>query len=202
MSTTLPSGRVGRAIAVGLTLLVVLVIWLGAVQPLHDLYKDRADLLAQRRTILSRMSDLAVLLPELRRRAASMGANRVSPGRGLEGETDAIAGAKLQEIVQELAGREGVTPTSMENLPAVPTGQYRRIGLRLSMIIPFPVLVKLLQAFGEATPPMLIDDLHVEGAHLMSQPVDAPLQAQLTVFGFRRTDRPSPQVGSPTNSVP
>jgi general secretion pathway protein M len=185
MFTTLPAGRLGRAIALSATLLAVLVIWLSVVQPLRDWYDDGAAALERRSALASRMAALAAQIPALSRRTAELGAGSDPSASLLSGDTDAIAGAKLQEIVQGLAETSGVAPTSIENLPALPAGHYRRIGLRLALVARFPVLVQLLQSATAANPRMLVDDLHVESAHLISQPVDAPLDAQLTIYAFR-----------------
>ncbi len=194
MLTTLPSGRPGRVIALAATLVIALLVWVTAVQPLRDWYADGGALLSSRRSLAARMTALAEQVPSLAHRAAALGANGAPSSSILTGDTDAIAGAKLQEIVQNLAGAEGITPTSIENLPAVWIGHYRRIALHLSLVGRFPVLVQLLQAVEQATPRMLVDDLHVEGARLVNQPVDGPLEAQLTIIAFRSA--------GPSDSVP
>jgi hypothetical protein len=198
MLTTLPSGRLGRAVALGATLLIVMVVWFTTVQPLRDWYADGDALLNSRQRLAARMVALAEQVPALSRRAAALGGTGAPSSSILTGDTDAIAGAKLQETVQALAGAEGITPTSIENLPAVMVGHYRRIALHLSLVGRFPVLVRLLQAIGQATPRMLVDDLHVEGAHLMNQPIDAALEAQLTIIAFRSAGPvdPTPTPGS------
>ena len=185
MLTTLPHGRLGRIIALSATVLTLVLIWLSAVQPLRDWYADGDALLTGRRALAARMTALAAQVPALTRRSAALGTNGDPSSSILTGDTDAIAGAKLQEIVQTLAGAQGITPTSIENLPAVASGRYRRIALQLSLIGRFAVLVQLLQAIEQATPRMLVDDLHVEGAHLVNQPLDGALEAQLTIIAFR-----------------
>ena len=47
------------------------------------------------------------------------------------------------------------------------------------------MLVALLQAVGQASPRMLIDDLQARGARLVVQPAEPPLEVSFTVFGFR-----------------
>ena len=185
MFTALPTGRPGRAAALGLTFLALALLWLGAVQPLRDWYDDGAATLDRRRALAGHMAALAAQVPELSQRAAGLGAQSDPAASLLPGETDAIAGAKLQELVQGLAAAGGVTAGSIENLPAVPAGHYRRIGLRIALVARYGVLVQMLQSIVAASPRMLVDDLHIDSAQLDAQPVDAPLQAQLTVYAFR-----------------
>ena len=190
---SLPTGVPGRMLALGLTLLVVVALWVAAGQPLANWYADRADSLAQRTALARRMSDLAASLPALASQLTGgmPSGNSVGTAGGttgsatLAGNSDAVASADLQQRVQEMAARAGVTVTSTETLPAVAAGAYRRIGLHLSVTATWPVLVALLQAVGQASPRMLIDDLQVRGPRLVVQPAEPPLEVSFTVFGFR-----------------
>ncbi len=187
---SLPTGVGGRILALGLTFLVLVAVWVAAVQPLADWYADRADSLAQRTALARRMTDLAASLPALAGQLTGGGTPAGNPPRGmvgatLAGNTDAVAGADLQQRVQEMAVRAGVTVTSTETLPAAAAGAYRRIALHLSVNATWPVLVALLQTMGQASPRMLIDDLQVRGSRLMTQPAEPPLEVSFTVFGFR-----------------
>ena len=187
-SRSLPSGVAGRTLALGLTLLVLAALWLAAVQPVADWYSERADNLAQRTALAQRMTDLAASLPALAGQltgATTPTGNPVAAGATLAGNSDAVAGAELQQRVQEMAARTGVSVTSTETLPAAAAGSYRRIALHLSVNATWPVLVALLQSVGQASPRMLIDDLQVRGSRLMAQAAEPPLEVSFTVFGFR-----------------
>ena len=74
---------------------------------------------------------------------------------------------------------------SSNPLPAVPTGAYRRIGLRLSLTVPWPVLVRLLQVMKEERPRMVIDDLELHNAQLPTETGELLLNAVFTVYAFR-----------------
>lgn len=194
MTLALPTGRTGRALALGLTLVVLASLWAVAVAPLVAWYGDRADAIAQHRALARRMAELAETLPGLQRRSAAATASGPAPETLLEGGTDAIAGAALQEAVQAMAGKAGASLASVEMLPVEPDGSYRRIGLRVSLTTPWPVLIHLLQSVEQATPRMLIDDLQVHGARLLVRPDAAPLDVAFTVLAFRAG---APQAGRP-----
>ena len=185
VAAALPTGRPGRLLALGITLLVLGLAWFAAVAPLIDWYRDRSENLARRRTYAQHMADLAAQLPALRQRAASLGNSGPAASAVLRGASDAIAGAELQELVQAMASRENVTLTSTETLPVVAAGAYRRIGLRISLSAPYAVVVRLLQAIAEASPRMLVDDVELQGSLLLNRPADAPVDAHLTVLAFR-----------------
>ena len=156
----LPTGRRGQVLAVAIAAVALLTLWFGIVLPLAVWHATRAASLERQATLAGRMEALAASLPALRRRAATLAAGP-APQTLLEGASDAVAGAALQEQVQAMAQEAGSPLTSVETLPAEPAGAYRRIGLRVSLSAPFPSLVHLLAAIADANPRMLVDDLQV-----------------------------------------
>jgi general secretion pathway protein M len=179
----LPTGRNGQALAAGLALLAVLVAWLGIVAPVVDWYGSRADELAGLRQRAAREVGLIATLPELKRQAAEAAH---TPARAtLAGSTDAIAGAALQEQVQQLATAASAQLTSIETLPADQVGLYRRIGVRVELSAQLPVVVALLKSIEEAQPSMLVDDLHLTSTPVGPNNPPLPLEASFTVYGFR-----------------
>jgi general secretion pathway protein M len=183
MATSLPSGRRGQLLASALTLAVAASVWAGVVTPLLAWHADQAQRLEQRRALAHRMADLAETLPALQAQAAGRDAAGPAPSAVLAGETDAVAGAALQLLVQQMATGTGTTLSSVEVLPAEPVGSYRRIGLHVALSAPWPMLVRLLQSIEQATPPMLVDDLRVHGSPLVN--VALPMDASFTVLAFR-----------------
>lgn len=198
MDISLPTGRPGKLLAVGITLAVPLLVWFALVTPMIDLFAARAETLAQRQALDRRMRDLADTLPALQ---AQVSAGPPSSGLAdspttpvLDGGTDAVAGATLQQLLQDMALKVGAVLSSTETLPATPVKGYRRIGVRVSLNAPWPVLVGLLQAVEQASPSMLVDDLQVRGLPMLTQPAEPPLDAGFTVLAFR-AETPSPSSG-------
>ena len=195
MTPTLPTGGAGRALALGLLGATMLAAWGAGVAPLLAWHADRAEALAGRRDQARQMAALTEALPELRQAAAARVADSAAPSL-LDGGTDAIAGAALQGLVQDMAGRVGATLFSVETLPGATTGNARRIGLRLSFAAPWPVLVRLLQAVEQARPRMVIDDLELHATPMrqgMGQGGEEMLlNAAFTVHAFRGDSGPRP----------
>ena len=105
-------------------------------------------------------------------------------GGGADGEVvDLLVGGV--QLVLDLAVQAGATPSSTETLAAESVGAYRRVGVRIALTAPWPVLVRLLQAAAEATPGLLVDDLQIRGSRLLVRPADVPLDALMTVSAFR-----------------
>jgi general secretion pathway protein M len=188
MNATLPTGQAGRLLALGLTAIVVALLWLGVASPLIAWHDERAERLEQRQILADRMAMLARSLPSLREAAAQAappGSGAAASGSLLEGASDAVAAASLQQLVQDMATRSGATLASAETLPATQAGAYRRIGVHVALQATWPVLIHLLQSVAAASPRMLVDDLQLHATHSVQQPPDPPLGAGFTVYAFR-----------------
>ena len=184
MSAALPTGHRGRLLAVGLLGGALLAGWLGVAAPLLSWHAGREEDLADQRSRLRRLTALAGQLPELRRAATAPAPGNAAPSL-LEGNTDAVAGAALQVLLRDMAGHVGTTLFSVETLPAAPVGNLRRVGLRISLAAPWPVLVRLLQAVEKARPRMVIDDLEIHNAQMLGDTAEALQTAGLSVYAFR-----------------
>jgi general secretion pathway protein M len=170
-------------LAAGLALLALLVVWLGLVAPVLDWYGARAGRLAELRLRAAREAALIETLPAMKQEAA---AAAHTPTRAtVAGSTDAIAGAALQEQVQQLATSATAQLTSIETLPADQVGLYRRIGVRVELNAQLAVVVQLLKSVEQAQPSMLVDDLHLTGTAMGMNAIALPLDASFTVYGFR-----------------
>jgi general secretion pathway protein M len=182
----LPSGRRGQLLAASLVLIALGGVYLLVVSPLLDLYSERATVLDNRRMLLPRLSAAADELPDLRAQVEQLRAAAGSRKITLEGGSDAIAAAALQSRIEELAASVGATIGSTESLPAEVRSGYRRIGLRYVLSGPYETLVRFLAKLEAATPPLVIDNLHIHGAlRRPGTPAATGLDAGLDVYGYR-----------------
>jgi general secretion pathway protein M len=191
MVAALPTGQRGRLLALSLTLVVLAAFWVAVVSPLIDLYGERADALEQRKAVATRMERLAALLPSLRERAATAESAEAPEELTIAGASDAVAAATLQGMVQDMATSAGVSLTSIEIVPAEAVGAYRRIGLKLALETPWTKLVALLQTIGEASPPMLIDDLQIHASPDPDTAGPQSLDTAFTVYALRAAASPA-----------
>ena len=184
----LPTGRAGQALAVALLLLVAALVWSSVAAPLFDLYASRADSLAQRATLARRMAQAAADLPALQQ-ASSQSVAAGPPSAALVGgASDSVAGATLQQLVQARAARAGAPRRRSEPRPPAPARAYRRVAVRVALSAPWPVLVGLLRSIAEASPGMLVDDLQLHGTRQIEGTGELPMDASMTVLGFRAAD--------------
>ena len=184
MIATLPTGRAGSVLAVGLLGSALLISWFAGAAPLLRWHEEQATALAQRRLLSRRMEAFVMALPALQRAASAPVLEGVDTTL-LEGGTDAIAGAALQALVRDMAGRIGATLVSVETLPAVANGPYRRIGLRLTLNAQWPMVVQLLQVIDKARPRLVVDDIELHQTHLQLSEQEVLLSTAFTLYGFR-----------------
>jgi len=182
----MPSGRRGQLLALSLLLAALGGVYLLVASPLLGLYAERAAVLENRRMLLPRLRAAAEELPILRARVEQL---RVAAGTRkitLEGASDPIAAATLQSRIEELAASAGATIGSTESLPAEARSGYRRIGLRYVLSGSYETLVKFLAKLEAATPPLVIDNLHIHGVlRRPGTPANAGLDAGLDVYAYR-----------------
>lgn len=185
ISGSMLEGRRGAALAAGLTLLVLLIAWLGMAAPLIGWYRARAEALAEQRSVVQHMQAMAADLPALK--AEALRARGAIPQATLiEGDSDALAAALLQSRIEELAQRVDARLASVGILPGEPAGNARRIGLRIAVHAPYFVVVHLLQSLLNTEPAMTIDDLSLMGAAISVPGQPATMDAEFSVYAFRR----------------
>ena len=189
LSTSLPTGHQGRLLALLLLLVVLGAVYLVVAAPLLELYAGREAVVENKGMLVPRLRAAAEELPELRARIAQLRATAGARKVTLDGSSDAIAAANLQSHIEELAASVGVTIGSTESLPVEVRGGYRAIGLRYTLSGPYESLVKLIAKLEAATPPLVIDTLHIHGVlRRPGTPAAGALDAGLDVYGFRNND--------------
>ena len=189
-TVSLPAGRRGTALALGLLAIALALVWMGGGAPLLGWYRERSLRLAEQRSLAAHMAAVAATLPEML--AAARRAHAAPAGETLlSGGSDAVAAAALQGTVERIARATGASLTSVSMLPGEPAGAWRRIGLRLNVHATFPVIVRLLRTMLRTAPPMLIDDLTLAGPVLRASGEPRTIEATLTVYAFRAGGRPA-----------
>ena len=182
----MPTGRRGQLLALSLLFVALGGVYFVAVSPLLGLYAERADVLEDRRMLVPRLRAAADELPALRARVEQLRAAAGTRKITLDGASDAIAAATLQSRIEELATSAGATIGSTESLPAEARPGYRRIGLRYVLSGSYETLVKFLAKLESATPPLVIDNLHIHGVlRRPGTPAAAGLDAGLDVYAYR-----------------
>jgi hypothetical protein len=185
MKRSLPTGRMGQLLALGLGTLVLAVLWLGVAAPLIEWHGERAEVLAQRASLARRMAALVGVVPALQEQVTAVATSGAGEPALLEGDSDSMASALLQERLQAMFMAAGVQLNSVETLPGEEAEAYRRIRLRVSFNAAWPVLMALLKEMHVATPVLLVDELQVQPALHRISTAPGTFDVSCAVFGFR-----------------
>jgi len=185
MKRSLPTGRTGQMLALGLTLALPLAMWLGAIGPLLAWHADRAEALGQREALARHILVLQATLPTLRQQASTIAASGAGEPALLDGESNSVASAFLQERLQAMFVQAGVQLNSVETLPGDDAGPYRRIRLQLAFNANWSALMELLKDIHGATLALLIDELHVQPALHRISTAPGTFDVSCVVFAFR-----------------
>ena len=182
------TGPLAQLLALGLTLAVPAALGFGVVLPLVDWHSERTEALEMRATLARRMEGLAASLPALRRQASAAAAEGAGDLSLLAGDSDSLAGASLQERLQEMFVNAGVRLSSVEMLPGEDAGAYRRVRLRLSFTASWPVLIALLQEVQLASPTLMVDGLQVQPALHRIGTVPGGFDVSCTLYALRSAE--------------
>jgi hypothetical protein len=182
MIRSFPTGTSGKLIAVLLLLLLLTAAWRLAAAPLIGLYAQHGEEIDDKTLLLARLERLAAQLPALRESSRVRAGPQVTT---LAGASDAIAAANLQTILQDLAGDAGVAVASVEILPAESMGPVRRVGVRLNLSGTNASIVHFIDAAGQASPPLAVNDLELHSKPFQGAGSGAQLNAALSLYGVR-----------------
>lgn len=179
------TGPLAQFLALGLTLAVPTALGFGVVLPLVAWHQERTEALEMRAALARRMEGLAASLPALRRQASAAAAVGAGDLSLLAGDSDSLAGASLQERLQEMFVNAGVRLSSVEMLPGEDAGAYRRVRLRLAFTASWPVLIALLQEVQLASPTLMVDGLQVQPALHRIGTVPGGFDVTCTLYALR-----------------
>jgi hypothetical protein len=185
LKPSLPMGRTGQLLALGLTALGLAALWLGIASPLIAWHGERAEALTERVELARRMAALVAAVPTLQQQVATVAAGGAGNPALLDGDSDSTASAALQERLQVIFMQAGVPLNSVETLPGEAAGAYRRIRLRVSFNAAWPALMVLLREMHVATPVLLMDELQVQSVRHLIAPEQITFDVSCSVFGFR-----------------
>jgi general secretion pathway protein M len=195
-SARLPGGLPGRFLALALTFVVALAAYALVVAPLLGVYSDRSLLLANRELLRDKIAAVAAELPQLRARANELSTTSDAQQTTLQGSSDPIAMANLQNRVEELATSAGASISSTETLPPEIREYYRRVGLRVVLNGSFPSLMTFLSGLETSTTPLIVDNLQIHSVQSRAGSTQvARLDAIVDVYGFRvdaKSNEPRP----------
>jgi general secretion pathway protein M len=187
-------GFAGRMMAVGLLAAIPAAIWFAAGLPLWRVYASRQSHLAETADQLRQLERIAAGRPRL---AAHLAALQDASKRTvllLPGQSDALAAADLQTLLKDILTQAGGVIGSVESLPAIQRGEFRKVAVRLVLTGDQTMLAEAFQAIGAARPRLFVDNLTIRSSAATANRIAdkwPPLNITFDVYGYR-LDGPRP----------
>jgi len=189
----LPTGRSGQALALGVLVVGLGIVWLLVGQPLVELHAEQGARLASRLTLAARMEERIAESPAEGPEATGASAIASYPSGLIEAESDALGAALLQDLVTTAATDAGLALSSVETLPAEDAGALRKIGLRLNLEGSYDALIKMIGSLRQGSQALILDDLEIHGGTSTARGVGKDstisegqaMRASFTIRGFR-----------------
>jgi general secretion pathway protein M len=161
-----PRSLLSRALALTLLGSVLVGAYVLVIAPVIELYRTTDDAIESAETLLQRHRALAAQQSELSARLDEEKEQAAAIAGYLEGPSDALAAAQLQDRVKGVVEAAGGELRSTQILPAeaVDGGPgTRRATLRVQMVVAIDGLAEILYDLESGQPYVLIDEVAVRG---------------------------------------
>lgn len=177
--------RPDRILALALLAVVLAGGYLLAVRPLVGAYLTNRHAIAESRDLLARLSAIAAHGAAWRRQVEELRGRRVVETAYLQGTSETLAAAALQNRLKSAIQKHGGELQSVQALPATETDGFRRVVVRAQMTADVPALQKILYDLEAGLPFMFVDNLDVRVRHARRDTERAePLEVGLEVYGY------------------
>ncbi|MGH6942671.1 MAG: type II secretion system protein GspM [Geminicoccaceae bacterium] len=190
-----PGSLLSRTLAVVLLGAALLGAYGLIVAPVLAAYEDAEQRIEQARALLARYVALAEQRPALAERLAEQQERAASAPGYLQGPSDALAAAQLQDRVKSVVEAAGGKLRSTQILPAKPADAdpaIRRTALRVQFVVTIEGLTKTLYALETGQPYLLTDELTVHEQRVRRRrnapDLQPTLDVSLEVFGYLRQE--------------
>lgn len=175
---------VSRLAALVLLVTVVAGPLAGLGGMLASRYEAALSEIRDRQRAIERYRQAADRAPDLQRRIDRLRENTDADTLLLAPGTDSGATATIQRRLEAVIAAAGAQFTSVQALPAVDGGDYRRIGVRVQFASDMKALVDLLLALEFGRPATVVDNLFVHARSARAVGVVNPLAVRADVFAF------------------
>jgi general secretion pathway protein M len=201
------SGRqLGSRLAAVLLLLgVILLLQQGVIDPILQSLQDSRDAIADAATRLSRIKAVAATKPELEKLAAKMASDMGNSDAFLRADTEALAGAALQERLRQLTGAQGISLGAIQWAGGKTESGLGRISVQVQVTTTIGPLYELLGQVEATMPLLFIDniDIQASGSSDPGQPQQAgPLSVSFECYGYWLGPEGAPPAAPPASANP
>jgi general secretion pathway protein M len=188
-----PGSLLARVLALALLAAAVAGGYLLVLVPVLDAYRETADAIEQAETVLHRQRALAAQRPLLIARIEEEKEQAEAIAGYLQGPSDALAAAQLQDRLKAVVEAAGGELRSTRILPAEAVEASpgtRRTALQVQLVVTIEGLAEILYGLEAGQPYLLIDELSVRNQRERRRRGEAvpetTLDVNLRLSGFVR----------------
>jgi type II secretory pathway component PulM len=182
-----PKPLASRALALGLLVLLLLVLKLAIVDPVLDAQRSSNEALAEAFAQLARLQRIAATKPALEKMAAKLAGEIGSSDAFLRADTEALAGAALQQRLRALTEAQGIAPGEIQWGAEQAGKGLGRISVRVQMSTTLSHLYRLMQSIETGTSPLLfLDNVDIQstGGQQPDPQKEMPLSVSFECYGY------------------
>lgn len=185
-----PASPQARLIALGLTLLLVLVVWFLAIQRLADAFEEKQEAITNAQQVAVEFRRRTIPLAELQAQRASLLARQAKETGTIDAPNAAIASANLQAQIRNLLAAGGGGVRSLQPLPPIQADHLQKIELRIDATIATDRLLDFLHAAETASPYLFIEALEIRASEQAARNGQAPpaLSLRGDLYAFLRAE--------------
>jgi general secretion pathway protein M len=178
-----------RSLALGLLVIAVVVFFIVIVFPLQQLFNNYDSSIGELEFRLGKLQQTAQLQTSLTKQLEQLqDANNKSRDL-INGESAALAGANLQELIKEVLRSTGNVLESSQMLPVVFEEDLQSIAIRIHFSSSVASLQKALYTLENNRPLLFVDELSIKISRSATQPSDIKrvvmLNVTLDIYGYR-----------------
>ena len=173
--------------AILLLLGVILLAKEGVIDPILDSVNQSREEIAGAATRLSRIKAIAATKPELEAQAAKMMSDIGQSDAFMRADTEALAGAALQERLRTLTSAQGISLGAIQWAAGKTDSGLGRISVRVQITATLGPLYALLGSVESTMPLLFIDDIDVQataGGDPGQAAQDGPLSVTFDCYGY------------------
>jgi general secretion pathway protein M len=178
-----------RALAIAILVAIVALIYDGVAQPLIDTYDEDRATITERQDALSRYQRAAQELPQRQRALTALQQQQTKADGFLEGASDTLIAAQIQNRVKALATKAQAELRSSQVLPAESDGKLKRIAVRNQVSAGTGGLLAIFHDLEAQSPSLFLDNVTLQVRPLTLRDRNNPgngdtIDVQFDVYGY------------------
>ena len=187
-----PASFLSRILALALLGAVLAGLYLLAVRPMTEQYLHYRRSIDQSQDLLGQYRRLGASLPALQSQLDELDRRRASAGTQLQGASDALVAADLQNRIKGIVDARGGQLTSTQILAAKDEAELRRIGIRVQMTATVDALYRIFYDLESGKPFLFLDNIDIRQRRARRRRKEAAddsnLAVRFDIYGYLRTE--------------